>query len=238
MKRILKFVLYILISLFILSCNSNKNYEIIDKYNHNISQSMKDFFSADGNSTLSNSFQSNFCNLTKVKFIDDEDLVEYTFFIYDIIIAPRTLKPISIESIKVLPTGVAFEYLTHDFNNGRSNLSDWQRFAENLDFPLWTEIQDFTAYRLLVTYNDLGSDTMTYFGINEEDLEPGMLEIKLRIKYSGGVEELILHFKNEPKILTSIDDPQITSYPYLKALVTEGKSVFRLEPYNKLIPNE
>lgn len=190
---------------------------------------MKAFFNIEREPAASKSFQAIFCDLTKVKGYEEWSSTEYTYYVYEILIAPRTSRPVSIESVTVSPSGKAYDYLNRDFKNGLSSLRDWQGFVEKLDFPEWSRISDFSAYRLLLTYSDLGNDSMASYGIDAAELDSGMQRIKLRIKYDGGEDKLILNYGEIPHVIESSDDPKLSERPYLKLLLN-GEPEFLLEP--------
>lgn len=230
MKNKFNIVLAIILLLSIVACTKTTDYPDLDKTISNLSPSMKAFLLLDKELASSQSFQAVFNDLTKVKYHDTANSVEYTYYVYEIYLAPRTSRPLSLESVTVSPSGTAYDYLTRDYNNGRSNLQDWQGFAEKLDFPKWSGVYDFSAYRLILTYNDLGNDIMASYGVDEAELDSGMQKIKLRIKYDGGYDEIILNYEESPHVIESAEDPKLSERPYLKSLLTGGDPKFLLEP--------
>lgn len=230
MKNKICFFLALLILLPAAGCTKSGEYSNLDKNDPELSSSMETFFSLGNEPVVSESFQAAFSDLTKVKYHDAETSVEFTNYVYEIYFAPRTSKPLSLESVTVSPTGEAYKYLTSDFNNGRSSLKDWQGFSDKLDFPKWSVISDFTAYRLLITYSDLGNDSMESYGMDADMLDQGMENIILRIRYDGGEDELNLSFGKKPNVVNSQADPLLVEKPYLKPVLSDGTPEFRLLP--------
>jgi len=230
MKNKFNIGLVIILLLSVGDCIKATDYPNLDKNISDLSPSMKAFFKIEREPAAGKSFQAIFRDLTKVKGYEEGSSTEYTYYVYEILIAPRTSRPVSIESITVSPTGEAYKYLTSDLNNGRSSLKDWQGFAEKLDFPMWTGISDFTAYRLFITYSDLGNDSMASYGMDPDKLDHGMENVILRIKYDGGEDELNLSFGKKPNVVDSQADPLLVEKTYLKPVLSDGTPEFRLEP--------
>lgn len=230
MKNKICFFLALLILLPAAGCTKSGEYSDLNKDDPEISSSMETFFSLGNEPVVSESFQAVFSDLTKVKYHDAETSVEFTNYVYEIYLAPRTSKPLFLESVTVSPTGEAYGYLNRDLNNGRSSLKDWQGFSDKLDFPKWSVISDFTAYRLLITYSDLGNDSMTSYGMDAEMLDQGMENVILRIRYDGGEDELNLSIGKKPNVVDSQADPLLVEKPYLKQVLSDGTPEFRLEP--------
>ncbi len=207
MKNKVCFFLALVLLLSVAGCIKAGEYSDLNKNYPEISSSMEVFFSLGKEPVVSESFQAVFSDLIKVKYHDSEPSVEYTYYVYEIFFAPGTSKPLSLESVTVSPTGEVYGYLNRDLNNGRSNLKDWQGFSDKLDFPKWSVISDFTAYRLLITYSDLGNDSMASYGMDPDKLDHGMENVILRIKYDGGEDELNLSFEKKPNVVDFQADP-------------------------------
>jgi hypothetical protein len=230
MKNKFNIGLVIILLLSVGDCIKATDYPNLDKNISDLSPSMKAFFKIEREPAAGKSFQAIFRDLTKVKGYEEGSSTEYTYYVYEILIAPRTSRPVSIESITVSPTGEIYGYLNRDLNNGRSNLKDWQGFSDKLDFPKWSVISDFTAYRLLITYSDLGNDSMASYGMDPDKLDHGMENVILRIKYDGGEDELNLSFGKKPNVVDSQADPLLVEKTYLKPVLSDGTPEFRLEP--------
>jgi len=221
----------LLLVLSAVGCTKSNQYRNLNKDDPDLSYSMEAFFSLGMEPVVSESFQAVFSDLTEVKYHDAETYGWYTHIMYmRYFLSPVTSRPLSLKSVTVSPTGEAYGYLNRDLNNGRSSLKDWQGFTDKLVIPKWSAISDFTAYRLLITYSDLGNDTMASYGIDTDMLDQGMENVILRIRYDGGEDEINLSFGKKPHVVDSKADPLLLEKPYLKPVLSDGIPEFRLEP--------
>lgn len=214
---------------FLCACvNTNEYYELNLETN-NISLTMQNYLNDESPNYIGNAFQIKPKSVYAVTFDGDPSR---TYYRYRLLIAPITNEPIEIESINIQPAEKRIrDYLNSSTTKvGLGDLDEWNSVTKEMMYFKFSETEEFTAYFLEITFNNLGDATLLDSGLTSEDLEKGIRNIEVIIEYNGK-EDLIIPDEIDLQRIKSADDSVLSTRDDLLDLYENGSTYSGLEPY-------
>lgn len=226
----LKLIAFMIMLLLLTGCNSPKSFIQLKTSTEGISQTMVNFFELDGPTFKGSVFQAKILDIVAVPFQSGETTVH--FYRFRLLIAPIENRPVTIESMYVQPSdSIIKAYLQNNrSNSGFGNLDEWNSLTKKLKGFRFDETPDFTAYKLEITLNDLGDESLDQESIENEVFIEALRNIELVIKYNQKTEKLVIT-SDLIDLINSSEDPMLSERSDLVDLLEDGQTKNSLVPY-------
>jgi hypothetical protein len=215
---------------FLCACEKNKEYSDLNLETENLSVTMKNYFNDESPNYKGTVFQIKPKSIFAVPF--SVNYLNRTYYRYRLIIAPITTEPIEIESIRVQPSNKKIRDYLSNSNTlvGLGNLDEWNSVTKDMVYFIFTETEEFTAYQLEITFNNLGDSTLSESGITVNEFEDGIRNIEVVIKYNGK-EDIIRLDEIDLQLIESENDEVLSTRDDLTELLEIGSTYSGMEPY-------
>lgn len=219
-----------LFMVFFIACNKNNEYSELNLGTEKLSITMKNYFNDEAPNYKGTAFQIKPKSIFIVPF--SVNCLNRTYYRYRLLIAPITNESIEIESIRVQPSN---EKIRNYLDNsktlvGLGNLDEWNSVTNEMVYFKFTEIEEFTAYQLEITFNNLGDSTLSESGITIAEFEDGIRNIEVVIKYNGKEDKIKL-VEIDLKRIESKEDEILAIRYDLDELLKTGSTYSGMEPY-------
>lgn len=209
----MKKVLLASLVLAIILCGCKKG-ELIDANDQELTESMKNFFSAEYDDYVKGEhFQVKLLSLAKVYY---EDKVIYK---YSIAIAPMLDEKMDIYSFSLSLDDEIQKY----YQDG--GLTSYDRFAVQLyekgDLPVKSGKTEMVAYRIEISLDNITNKNQNEYGYTEEEFDKLVSRLNITIKYNHRKEAITVTSNNIITIKSEADIPtgRIDLYHYLNERV-------------------
>lgn len=225
-KIMKKKVLIVMTALLILVGCSKKTVVLADHI-ESLSVSMKAFYELDSKKYEGTAFDAKVIDLIEVPhtFSNETDI---NFYRYRIVIAPKYDTAIKLQSVRLEPKDTAiYNYLNSSSPSGAGNIEIWNSVTASFSFEKWEELEEFGAYELAITFNNLTNQFMDEEGIEEAVLNDALQNLNLIIRYNDTSDTISL--ENIERIAITPD--LLNSREDLYELSSEGRTFDQFTPY-------
>lgn len=190
--KLLKFLL----SIFLVLSGCTYNPKVINKDNINLKESMKNFYQTDCLTDVSGEhFQVKLISISKVQFDDESYDTSYTFYRYQILIAPMLDENILLQDIIITPSNELDEYYNLVLE-GRNDVQDYQLGIDQLSISEKKGEEELLAYRIDITMSNAGDDYQMKSNISDELFDEYMKELNIKIKYNNQEETINVQYED------------------------------------------
>lgn len=188
----LKLKIFLLLSLLLAGCTQSS--EPINKNNENLKESMKNYYKTECKTNVSGEhFEIKVISVSKIPFKDESYDTSYTFYRYQILIAPILNEDILLQDIIITPSEKLNEYFDLA-PEGRNNLKDFQLRIDKLDIDKKNGEENLLAYRMDITFSNLGDDYQSKSNVEQELFDQYMKELNIKIKFNNQEEIITVQF--------------------------------------------
>ena len=233
MKKKLLLGLILIIVFITSSCTKPRSYldyDFLTPETEDIKDTMLNFFNLDRKVFKERNFQVKVIDVVAIeKSIEDDDI---TYYLYNLVIAPVTEMPIDIKSIHIQPQDELYQKYFKDGESSRGpqNLEIWNLMTSHLDFFQFNEVKDLPAYRLVMVFNDLGSNNMAKHNLTRNQIDEAIKNFEVTIKYNNTLEIIKVNL-DEIYYLNPEIDFELLNREEINALYYDYKLPLKFEPY-------
>ncbi len=207
LRKTAKVVLFMALSLFMVSCEADHSCKVIDENASDLTESMRHFFDSEVNSYAeSPNFMAKIISLDKLAY-DYEEPVIGDSYIYKMIvaIAPHCDQKISIDYFNFSLSDEAEKYY-NEFPWLSSYAMFNIPFFESFELPEVNGAHDAQAYRFDLTFDNAGNENQNSYGLDDAAFDEMIKELNIRIGYNGKEDNIKITFCDDMHFYQRLDD--------------------------------
>ena len=226
------FVLFIILMLFVSGC-TNRNYNYLSRDDDNLSASMHDFYNAkDVGYGEGERFSIKLLEFYKVRFSDPSYDTPYNFYLYRMVIAPRTDLPMNRLKLELMPTNNLGEYFDQ-YSAGKGTTLNTTNMVLN-SYPEMhiTEKQELCALDYVFYLSNLGDKLQQKAGISDKDFDEGLSNLKIKVNCDGYEEVITLAYSGELNLIADANDPIAQQNKTVHDLLVNGGASTYIAEYS------
>lgn len=212
-------------------CDFNYKNEMLSLENLSLSTSMENFFKDESISyTIGKNFQFKILSIAKVDFNKAGFDTSYSFYRYQLLIAPLYDMPIDINNITFGVNENLVDYYK-EVPIGRTGLEDQQLDINEIDIPPKNRIEDLIAYRMDFTISNLGDDIQKSANLSSSEFDELMRSLVITVEYNNKIETTAICYKGEILDYSQDKDYIEKNRPDLVELLENGTTSSFFAPY-------
>lgn len=186
-----KSILVIVFALFFITGCTNRR-TLLEDHKDVVNSSLKAFYELNRQKYVGDAFEVKVLDVVEVPYAYSKD-TDIKFYRFRIVIAPKYEVSTQLTSIRLdLVNDDIMKYLNGSSPIGTGNIDVWNSVSEKLTFERWEKLEDFNAYELSITFNNLTDLFMSDQGITDDELRQALQHPKLTIKYNDSTDRIRL----------------------------------------------
>ncbi|MEL7609481.1 MAG: hypothetical protein AAGU74_08230 [Bacillota bacterium] len=220
------FVLFIMLVTFVYGC-ANQSYNYLSRKDDNLSASMHAFYDAkDVGYGEGERFSIKLLEFYKVRFSDPGYDTPYNYYLYRMVIAPRTDLPMNKLKITFIPQNGLTDY----FAKSAADTSRPDGFNPKNEalgaYPEMhiTEKEKLLALDFLFYFSNLGDVVQQKAGISDKEFDKGMSNLEIKVDCDGYEEVITLTYSGELNLIADANDPIAQQNKTVHDLVAGGSA--------------
>lgn len=170
--------------LFLWGCTDSSKYFELKMETKNLSETMQNYLKDPSPNHKGSAYQVKVNDIYAVPYENGSQKI--TYYRYSLLIAPVTNEPIEIHSMKIQPMDKKVQDYLNGYTTvlGLGDLHEWNSLTNDMVQFVFRDIEEMTAYRWEVTFNNLGEDTLQNSELTAEELEQGIRDFEIVIEYN------------------------------------------------------
>lgn len=219
--------LLIILAILLLVAGCSKEPDSLEDHKETLNASMKAYYQLEARKYEGDAFEAKVIDLVEVSHPYSAD-TNISFYRYRIVIAPKYNTATVLRSVRLDPADELIgAYLRGASPVGTGNIDTWNSVTSAFTFDKWEKLEDFSAYELSITFNNLTDTFMSEKKIEDAALKSALQNVELMIKYNDKVDTIVL---DEIEI-KSITSELLDSRDDLRELSSGGQTFDQFVPY-------